>query len=107
MERLLQGLLALSVLLACNHPVSVAAAEAAVNGTSAGDLVQDISNSLCTANYQTVIPKINDYCAQDDVPPSECGEYLFGDVTLIYCSMDETLDLSSTMGVFTANRRFL
>ena len=106
MERLLQGLLALSVLLACNHPVSVAAAEAAVNVTD-GDLVQEISNSLCTANYQTVIPKIFHYFAQDDVPRSKCGEYLFGDVTLIYCSMDETLDLSSTMGVFTANRRFL
>ena len=106
MERLLQGLLALSVLLACNHPVSVAAAEAAVNVTRS-DLVQEISNSLCTANYLTVLNSLSHYCAQDDVPPSKCGEYLFGDVTLIYCSMDETLDLSSTMGVFTANRRFL
>ena len=106
MERLLQGLLALSVLLACNHPVSVAAAKAAVNVTI-GDLVQEISNSLCTANLLTVYSNILQYCAQDDVPSSKCGEYLFGDVTLIYCSMDETLDLSSTMGVFTANRRFL
>ena len=83
MERLLQGLLALSVLLACNHAVSVAAAEAAVNVTG-GYLVQEISNSLCTANHLTVFSRIFHYCAQDDVPTSKCGEYLFGDVTLIY-----------------------
>lgn len=67
--RLLDGLLALSVLVVCNHASTVA-----VNVTGV-DLVQEISDTLCALNLPTLFNHIFHHCAQDGVPASKCGEY--------------------------------
>ena len=75
MDRLLHGLLALSVLLACNRAAVVAEAAVAVNVTST-DLVQEISDTLCAVDIPTLFSHIFRFCAQDGVPKLKCGKYV-------------------------------
>ena len=82
MERV-RLLLALSVLVACNH-----ASPVAVNVTGV-DLVQEISHTLCTLDYWTLLNHIFRYCAQDDVPASKCGECIIRNVIVHFKKCDK------------------